>query len=149
MIGVRVFPRSLQRDSFSCGTRSVFVVLQYFNRQLPYEEVFLKLKTDHNGTNVKPILNLFRKLGLKTGRRSHMTFKQLRKVLKYGGVAILDVDGDHFIVCHGVDLKEKRVYVADPAITRTFGSSISIKKLKKRWDRSGIVVGLSRKMPLT
>jgi ABC-type bacteriocin/lantibiotic exporter with double-glycine peptidase domain len=140
--GVPCFPRSLQRDTYSCGARAVYTVFQHFQRALPYSEVVSRLKTDCDGTNVKPMLNLLREQGFSAGRYTRMSFEQLLRALARQSVLILDVDGGHFLVCHGVDLLAERVYVSDPSIWRTWGRTLSLARFKRRWDGSGVVVRL-------
>jgi predicted double-glycine peptidase len=43
------FPRSLQLDSFSCGAKSVYCILQYYDRQCTPESVEEQLHTDEDG----------------------------------------------------------------------------------------------------
>jgi ABC-type bacteriocin/lantibiotic exporter with double-glycine peptidase domain len=138
VIGTTNFKRSLQRDSYSCGARSVFMILQHFGSTLKYSEVKEALGTDEEGTKVKAMIKCLRAHGLRVGHRPDMSFKKLQKALANNAIVLVHLDGDHFGVVHG--MSERRVYLADPSIARCVNGSIYTRGFKKRWTDWGLVV---------
>lgn len=139
MIGTKHFTRSLQLDDYSCGARSVYMILRHMGIYRPYTLVKHQLGTEpEHGTCVEPMVRMFRKHGLRVGYRPQMTMKDLRYAFERSAVALIHLDGDHIGVVHGMD--EAWVYIADPSFTRCPGRRISIKKFRKRWTNWGMIV---------
>ena len=122
MLGSTEFPRSLQRDCYSCGARSCYMVSEFFGLDLPYSKVKRLVETDHDGTRVKPMIRFFRSRGLKVAERRTTKMRDLEHALEHGGVVLVHVDGDHFAVVHA--MSAKWVWLADPSIFRQLGRRI-------------------------
>lgn len=138
-VGTKDFPRSLQLDNYSCGARSVYSILNHFGRNQTYSWVKEKTQLTSDGCNVADLVAALRGGGLRVGYRGgYMSFKELVKIFKKGGVALIHVDGDHFIVAHGYD--GKRVWVADPSFFRCPTASLPSRKFRRRWCNWGLAV---------
>lgn len=138
MIGYREFPREIQLTNYTCGPCSAFAITSFFGVDVGYREVKRALKTDADGTSGTDIVRFLRSCGLRVSPRNRMTWRELSAALYGGGIALVDLDGDHCGVVHGMD--DEDVYLMDPSPVRTPGRRLSIAAFKKRWDRSGAVV---------
>lgn len=137
--GTRDFKRSIQLDDYSCGSRSAYMILRHFGHRMPHAWVKYVLGTNEkSGTNKKPLRALFRRKGLSARIQRDMGFKDLRKALGRGAVVLVDVDGDHYAVVHGVG--DKYVHIADPSFIRCPKRRLSHKRFRKRWQGWGLVV---------
>lgn len=140
MYGYRKFPRSLQRDEYSCGARSAYMILKHFEIPVTYPELKKKLGTNaDDGTASTSLRDTLRAYGLRVPVPVARTKKDLRHCLKNGGVALASVDGDHYAVIHAMK-KDGSVYIADPSLVRSFRRKHSPKKFSERWDAWAIVV---------
>ena len=138
------FPRALQLDSYSCGAKSVYCILQYFDRQCTLESVEEQLHTDENGTDVSDIKRVLKRYGL--------AFQILRKPGLRDLKAAIDDDcpvlislcnGSHYSVVYGYS--DSHIFVSNPSlnILTGFGSircAIPNAEFRRVWDRWGIVV---------
>ena len=139
MIGTGLFPRSLQKDDYSCGARAVYMIAKYFRLPHRYKEVKKAVgTTEDSGTSVKPMIRFFREHQLKTNHQPQMRFRDLRRALKNGAVVLVYLDGDHYGVVHAVT--SEFVYLADPSLVRQLGRRTSKRVFKKRWKNWGITV---------
>lgn len=138
MLGTPNFKRSIQTDDYTCGPRSAYMIAQHHGIDVSFKEVKRLLKTTEEGTNVKPLLEFFRKRGLRTRYQPTMSFKELKYWLGEGGVVLVHVDGDHLAVVHAVS--KEYVYMADPSIIRMPGRRITKEIFKRRWTNWGVVV---------
>jgi len=127
-IGHRKFPRSRQTNSWSCGSRCVYAILKWADFLKPHALLAEELGTDEAGTRVEPIVKALRARTLMVEVCTKTTTFKLTRHLARGGVAILHVDGDHYLVVHG--RSKKRWRVMDPAGKP---DTISTEKLVKRW----------------
>ena len=137
-VGTLDVERSFQLDNYSCGARSVYMITRFFGIDHSYAAVKAGVGCTTEGTNVRPMIDFFREVGLRVRPMPDMGLRDMRKVFEQGGLVLAHVDGDHFIVVNG--LSNKTVYLADPSPVRTFGRSIPKKKFQKRWGYWGIAV---------
>jgi len=139
VLGTADFKRSYQLDDYSCGAHSAYMIARHFGIWwVPYTKVKRQLKTNEDGTTLRPILQFFRKHKLKTNYRPNMYFKDLKGALARDAVVMVHVDGDHLAVVHG--MTDSHVYLADPSIVRTFGRRVTKETFLRRWSRWGITV---------
>jgi ABC-type bacteriocin/lantibiotic exporter with double-glycine peptidase domain len=139
-IGTKDFKRCWQMDEYSCGARSVYMILRHYGFKISYREVKEGVECDPDGTEVKPIRRFLKEFGLPMRYQPTMYMKDLKKALADGGVVIVAVDGDHYAVVHGMDLKKKVMAIADPAPARCFWRTQPAKAFRKRWNYWGLVV---------
>ena len=85
------------------------------------------------------MIRLLRGRGFRVGYRPEMSWRELVGALRAGGVAILHVDGDHFIVVHGVD-GDECVRLADPSLLRCLRRRTTRMRFLARWSRWGLLV---------
>lgn len=115
------------------------MVLRYFGVHTSFRKLKRDLGTNHNGTNVDPMLRELRKGNLRVARNTNMTLRDLKRITeKEDGLVIVHVDGDHIAVVHGV--KEKEVHIADPSIVRLLGVKQTKQSFRRRWNGWGLVV---------
>jgi ABC-type bacteriocin/lantibiotic exporter with double-glycine peptidase domain len=138
-IGTKDFPRSIQLDNYSCGARSVYVLLEHFDRPRTYAWVKKATRLTSDGVYVKYLISSLRSQGIRVGYRGEtMSFGQLKDTLQKGGVVLAHVDSDHFIVVHGYD--GKRVWIADPSAFRCIGRTETKKTFRWRWGNWGLAI---------
>ena len=138
------FRRLVQLDSFSCGSKAVQMILVHFGVAVRLGHARLKALLGTNpekGTAVVPMLTLLRR-HLRVGYRTNLSWHELLKALRKGGVVLVALDGDHFGVVHAVD--HGRVFVADPSLLRCPGRRQTRRRFLARWTRWGLIVSRSR-----
>jgi ABC-type bacteriocin/lantibiotic exporter with double-glycine peptidase domain len=138
------FLRSIQLDSFSCGSHSVFMVLRFFGITLRHGRVKTLLGTNpETGTTIEPMVRLLRRRGLRVGYRPKIGWRGLLSALARGRVAIVHLDGDHLAVVHGVvrSAEGYNVLIADPSLFRCRGRRITTTQfLRERWTGWALLV---------
>lgn len=138
-IGTKKFTRLMQFDDWTCASRSVQAVLQFFGIAHPHGLLKSQLGTrPDTGTKVSSMILVLRRNGLRVGYRPHLSWRALVHALKVGAVVIVHLDGDHLGVVHGVD--DEHVHIADPSITRLLGRRQTRRKFLSRWTRWGLAV---------
>jgi ABC-type bacteriocin/lantibiotic exporter with double-glycine peptidase domain len=138
-IGIKTFPLSLQRDTYSCGSRAVYSVLFHFGIHRPHRLVKSQLATNPtSGTAVRQMIRVLRGCGLKVGYRPYLSWRELAQSLRKGAVALVHLDGDHFAVAHGLD--STHVHLADPSIIRCAGRRQTRQRFLARWSRWGLLI---------
>lgn len=138
-IGTRSFPRSLQLDDFTCGSRAVYSVLTHFNVRRAHSTLKVELGTSPtSGTAVHQMIRVLRLHGMKVGYRPTLGWGEVVKALKVGAVVIVHLDGDHLGTVFGAD--EHHVHLADPSLVRCFGRKQARRRFFRRWSHWGLVV---------
>ena len=138
-IGTTHFTRSIQLDSWSCGSQVVFSALRHFGVHRPHRLLQIQLGTNpSSGTSVSSMIRVLREQGLRVDYRPHLNWRELLNALKVGAVVVVHLDGDHFGTAFGAD--DEHVYLADPSVTRLLGRRQTRRKFLARWTRWGLVV---------
>lgn len=108
--GVAKVPVVMQLEALECGAASLTMVLAYYNKWIPLEQVRYDCDVSRDGSNARNILIAARNYGLEA-----QGFKMEPSVLFEDGQfpCIVHWEFNHFIVCNGV--KGNKVYVNDPA----------------------------------
>ena len=137
VIGTRRFPRRLQWDSFSCGSRSTWAIAHHFGRELSHDEVMDGVGTTTEGTAATPIVKFLRTQGLRAGYHRRMSNRQLVRALDRGGVVLVDLNGTHWSVVHAVSAAH--VWLANPS-TSQLGRRVPKATFRSQWTGLGVVV---------
>jgi ABC-type bacteriocin/lantibiotic exporter with double-glycine peptidase domain len=128
------FKRSLQLDSYSCGTHAVFAILKYFRIRCTYSNVEKQLHTDKDGTNVSDINRVFRQYNLKCRR-----LRDLKSSINNGHPVLVTLyDSEHYAVVVGYSCSH--IFVMNSSLDFTengvgsIGCAIHKDRFKKIWD---------------
>ena len=103
-------PVVMQMEALECGAASLAMVLAYFGRWVPLEQVRLDCGVSRDGSNAKNVLLAARSYGLEAqGYRCEV--ETLRSDMTYP--CIIHWNFNHFVVLNG--FKGKYAYINDPA----------------------------------
>lgn len=108
--GVAKVPVVMQLEALECGAASLTMILEYYNKWIPLEQVRSDCGVSRDGSNAKNILKAARNYGLKAAG-----YRYEPQMLKKNGTfpCIVHWDFNHFVVLNG--FKGDKVYLNDPA----------------------------------
>ena len=108
--GVAKVPVVMQLEALECGAACLCMVLAYYNKWIPLEQVRVDCGVSRDGSNAKNVLRAARNYGLKAEG-----FRFEPDELKAEGLfpCIIHWESNHFVVCDG--FKGDKVYINDPA----------------------------------
>jgi len=108
--GIAKVPVVMQMEALECGAASLTMILHYYNKWIPLEQVRSDCGVSRDGSNAKNILKAARNYGLKA-----RGFKMEPEALKQNGTfpCIVHWEFNHFIVVNG--FKGDKVSINDPA----------------------------------
>ena len=108
--GVARVPVVMQLEALECGAACLCMVLAYYNKWIPLEQVRVDCGVSRDGSNAKNVLRAARNYGLKAEG-----FRFEPDELKAEGLfpCIIHWESNHFVVCDG--FKGDKVYINDPA----------------------------------
>jgi ABC-type bacteriocin/lantibiotic exporter with double-glycine peptidase domain len=139
------FPRRIQRNSYSCGAISVFIILEYFGISVSYNKVFRLLGTDQDGTAAWDIKNTLKKYGLRVKTNAQMTVRNLKTAIDSESPVLISICLDeHYAVVYGYS--RNHIFVMNSSLDASDEGVGSIKVAVPRrdfldyWDRWGIIV---------
>jgi NHLM bacteriocin system ABC transporter peptidase/ATP-binding protein len=104
-------PTVLQMEATECGAASLSMVLSYYGKYMPLEELRSLLNVGRDGSSAKNIMLAGYKLGME-GNGYAYSPEELKKVVP---PAILHWGFDHFLVYEGFDEKKNIAFLNDPA----------------------------------
>ena len=131
--------RTLQLDSYSCGARSAFMILNYFGKAKSIANVERKLKTTEEGTSTERIFALLEKRGLEVVEMERAKLKDIRDAIDHGAPVLVTLHGmTHMAVVYGYS--DGIIYVNDPDILASPLCGWNTQEFKSKWDRWCAVV---------
>ena len=108
--GVADTPLIMQLEALECGAASLSMVMAYYGKWVPLEQVRVDCGVSRNGSNAKNIGRAAQKYGFKTKGFAYTTQK-LRERGKFPG--IIHWGGGHFVVIDG--FRGNKAIINDPA----------------------------------
>ena len=108
--GVANTPIIMQLEALECGAASLAMVMAYYGKWVPLEQVRVDCGVSRNGSNAKNILRAAEKYGFKTKGFAY-NVKRLRERGKFP--AIIHWGGGHFVVMNG--FRGNKAIINDPA----------------------------------
>ncbi len=108
--GVAKVPVIMQMEALECGAASLAMILAYYSKWIPLEQVRRECGVSRDGSNAKSILLAAQKYGLDVS-----AYRYEPEDLKNEGrfPCIIHWNFNHFVVCDG--FKGNKVYLNDPA----------------------------------
>ena len=108
--GVAKVPVVIQLEALECGAASLTMVMAYYNKWLPLEQVRMDCGVSRDGANAKNIMRAARSYGM-TAKGFRYEPEALRKKGKFP--CIIHWNMNHFVVCCG--FRGRYAYINDPA----------------------------------
>jgi ABC-type bacteriocin/lantibiotic exporter with double-glycine peptidase domain len=131
--------RSVQLDSYSCGAQSVYMILNYYNKDKTLNEIKESLNTNEtDGTDTKQLLNYLISNGLDVKINGKCAISSIQAAIGSGYPVLITVDdGDHWAVVYGYS--NDGIFVLDSSRNR-FLNQWGYGEFIKRWDDNWIAV---------
>ncbi len=105
-------PTVYQMEGTECGAASLTMILGYFGKFIPLEQMRIETGVSRDGCNAMNIVLAAQKFGLET----HGYKKGLKDLFTMPVPAIIHWNFNHFVVWEGI--KGKYCYINDPAVGR-------------------------------
>lgn len=102
-------PTVFQMEETECGAAALSMILGYFGKYLPLEQMRIECGVSRNGSNARNLLLAGRKFGLEV----HGYRKEIDGLLELPVPCIIHWNFNHFVVWEGV--KKGAYYINDPA----------------------------------
>lgn len=107
--GIAKTPVVMQMEMLECGAACLTMILHYYDKWLPLEQVRIDCAVSRDGSNARNIVKAARHYGLKVE-----AYKMEPEALMQNGTfpCIIHWKFNHFVVCNG--FKGNKVYLNDP-----------------------------------
>jgi len=105
-------PTVYQMEATECGAASLTMILGYFGKFVPLEQMRIETGVSRDGCNAKNIMKAGKRFGLEV----HGYRKDIEGLLKLPVPCIIHWNFNHFVVWEG--RKGKNYYINDPAMGR-------------------------------
>jgi NHLM bacteriocin system ABC transporter peptidase/ATP-binding protein len=105
-------PTVFQMEATECGAASLTMILGYFGKHIPLEQMRIETGVSRDGCNAGNIMKAGKRMGLEV----HGYRKNVDGLLKLPVPCIIHWNFNHFVVWEGV--KGKDYYINDPAMGR-------------------------------
>ena len=105
-------PIVLQMEATECGAASLGIILRYYKKYMPLEQLRELCGVSRNGSNAGNVMTAAETLGMKAEGFSY-TPDELKKLIP---PFIIHWEFNHFLVFEGFDEKNGEVYLNDPAV---------------------------------
>ena len=103
-------PMIMQMEALECGAASLSMVLAYYGRWIPLEQMRVDCGVSRDGSNARNILKAARNYGLEAGGYRYENVQELRDEGSFP--CILHWNFNHFVVCCG--FRGNYAYLNDP-----------------------------------
>jgi NHLM bacteriocin system ABC transporter peptidase/ATP-binding protein len=108
--GVAKTPVVMQLEALECGAASLTMIMAYYGKWVPLEEVRVDCGVSRNGSNAKNILRAAAKYGFESKGYAY----SVKKIKEKGHFpAIIHWGGGHFVVLNGI--RGNKAIINDPA----------------------------------
>jgi len=139
------FTRSIQLDRFSCGAKSVYCILRYYDRQCTPESVERLLRTNSDGTTVSNIKRVFRRYHLNCRTLRKPGVRDLKTAINDDCPVLVSLyDSEHYAVVYG--FSSSHIFVMNSSIDISDGGVDNLRcavrkdRFRKVWDKWGLEV---------
>jgi len=131
--------RSVQLDSYSCGAQSVYMILDYYNKDKTLNEIKESLNTNESdGTDTKQLLNYLVSNGLDVQINTKGVISSIQAAIGNGYPVLIALDdSDHWAVVCGYS--NDGIFVLDSSRSRLL-NQWGYGEFIKRWDQNWIAV---------
>ena len=130
------FTRSIQLDGYSCGAKSVYTILRYYNKRCAPLSVENELRTTWEGTAISHIKRVLKKHGLK-----YRKIRVLKGAIDEGRPVLISTHKwFHYSVVYGYS--DSHYFVMNPSLGKMGSWTCAVRKknFKHMWDEWALEV---------